>query len=194
MTDDRRFPGWVRYSGVGLELAGATAGLALVGYWIDGKFGTSPWGILGGVIDRHRRRSVQPDQGIAGRGSRRQKRRRRQERLAGTYGSSAIAVAVVVALAAIGSCPRGVSPGEAASPAMFAGCAIGLISAALAGLLLVDAGGDAGSADAAQLPGDVVRLAIVVALGAAAALSGCFRRRRCCSGWRSPTWRCCRSK
>jgi F0F1-type ATP synthase assembly protein I len=49
MTDDRRFPGWVRYSGVGLELAGATAGLAFVGYWIDGKFGTSPWGILGGV-------------------------------------------------------------------------------------------------------------------------------------------------
>ncbi len=44
-----RFPAWVRYSGVGLELAGATAGLALVGYWIDGKFGTSPWGILGGV-------------------------------------------------------------------------------------------------------------------------------------------------
>ena len=49
MTDNR-FPGWVRYSGVGLELAGATAGLALVGYWIDGKFGTSPWGILGGVF------------------------------------------------------------------------------------------------------------------------------------------------
>ena len=50
MTADRRFPSWVRHSGVGLELAGATAGLALVGYWIDGKFGTSPWGILGGVI------------------------------------------------------------------------------------------------------------------------------------------------
>ena len=49
MTPDRRFPGWVRYSGVGLELAGATAGLALLGYWIDGKFGTTPWGILGGV-------------------------------------------------------------------------------------------------------------------------------------------------
>jgi F0F1-type ATP synthase assembly protein I len=47
---DRRFPGWVRHSGVGLELAGATAGLALVGYWIDSKFGTSPWGIIGGVI------------------------------------------------------------------------------------------------------------------------------------------------
>jgi F0F1-type ATP synthase assembly protein I len=45
-----RFPGWVRYSGVGLELAGATAGLAFVGYWIDSKYGTGPWGILGGVL------------------------------------------------------------------------------------------------------------------------------------------------
>jgi F0F1-type ATP synthase assembly protein I len=35
---------------VGLELAGATAGLAFVGYWIDGKYGTGPWGILGGVL------------------------------------------------------------------------------------------------------------------------------------------------
>ena len=45
-----RFPAWIRYSGVGLELAGATAALALVGYWVDGKFGTSPWGILIGVF------------------------------------------------------------------------------------------------------------------------------------------------
>lgn len=50
MSADQRFPSWVRYSGVGLELAGATAGLALVGYWIDGKYGTAPWGILGGVV------------------------------------------------------------------------------------------------------------------------------------------------
>ena len=50
MSADRRFPGWVRYSGIGLELAGATAGLALVGYWIDRRFGTQPWGILGGVV------------------------------------------------------------------------------------------------------------------------------------------------
>lgn len=50
MGTDRRFPGWVRYSGVGLELAGAMAGLAFVGYWIDKRFGTSPWGILGGVV------------------------------------------------------------------------------------------------------------------------------------------------
>ena len=50
MAADRRFPGWVRYSGVGLELAGATAGLAFIGYWVDRRFGTEPWGILGGVI------------------------------------------------------------------------------------------------------------------------------------------------
>jgi F0F1-type ATP synthase assembly protein I len=50
MSADKRFPGWVRYSGAGIELAGATAGLALVGYWIDGKYGTAPWGILIGVF------------------------------------------------------------------------------------------------------------------------------------------------
>ena len=50
MSADRRFPGWVRYSGVGLDWPGATAGLALVGYWIDGRFGTQPLGILGGVV------------------------------------------------------------------------------------------------------------------------------------------------
>ena len=50
MGTDRRFPGWVRYSGVGLELAGAMAGLAFVGYWVDKRFGTTPWGILGGVV------------------------------------------------------------------------------------------------------------------------------------------------
>jgi len=47
---DQRFPGWVRYSGVGLELAGATAGLAFAGHWIDGRYGTAPWGILLGVV------------------------------------------------------------------------------------------------------------------------------------------------
>jgi F0F1-type ATP synthase assembly protein I len=47
---DRRYPGWVRYSGVGLELAGAIAGLALIGYWVDGRFGTGPWGIVVGVF------------------------------------------------------------------------------------------------------------------------------------------------
>jgi F0F1-type ATP synthase assembly protein I len=47
---DQRFPSWIRYSGAGLELAGATAGLALAGYWIDGKFGTKPWGIIVGLF------------------------------------------------------------------------------------------------------------------------------------------------
>jgi F0F1-type ATP synthase assembly protein I len=47
---DRRFPGWERHSGIGLELAGAIAGLAFLGYWIDGRFGTTPWGIVGGVV------------------------------------------------------------------------------------------------------------------------------------------------
>ena len=50
MSADKRFPGWIRHSGVGLEFAGATAGLALFGYWIDGRFGTKPWGIIGGVV------------------------------------------------------------------------------------------------------------------------------------------------
>jgi F0F1-type ATP synthase assembly protein I len=50
MSAERRFPGWVRYSGVGLELAGAIGGFFLVGYWIDGHYGTRPWGMLGGVV------------------------------------------------------------------------------------------------------------------------------------------------
>lgn len=50
MSADSRFPGWVRHSGVGLELAGALAGFALVGYWIDRWYETEPWGLLIGVI------------------------------------------------------------------------------------------------------------------------------------------------
>lgn len=46
MPADKRLPSWVRHSGVGLELAGATAGLALLGAWIDRRFGTGPWGII----------------------------------------------------------------------------------------------------------------------------------------------------
>ncbi len=50
MSADSRFPGWVRHSGVGLELAGALAGFALVGYWIDRWYETEPWGLVIGVI------------------------------------------------------------------------------------------------------------------------------------------------
>jgi F0F1-type ATP synthase assembly protein I len=44
------YPGWVRFSGVGLELAAATAVLALIGHWVDGHYGTQPWGIVAGVV------------------------------------------------------------------------------------------------------------------------------------------------
>jgi F0F1-type ATP synthase assembly protein I len=49
MSADRRFPGWVRHSGVGVEFAGAVAGLALVGYWIDRRYESGPWGLLIGL-------------------------------------------------------------------------------------------------------------------------------------------------
>ena len=50
MSADRRFPGWVRHSGVGLELAGAVAGFSLIGYWIDRRYETQPWGLVIGVV------------------------------------------------------------------------------------------------------------------------------------------------
>ena len=50
MSADQRFPGWVRYSGIGLELAGVIGGPALLGYWVDRRFATQPWGLLGGVV------------------------------------------------------------------------------------------------------------------------------------------------
>ena len=60
---------------------------------------------------------------------------------------------------------------------MIAGCAVSLVSAALAGLLLV-AGGEA--TPEARMKRSflamVVRLAVVVALGTAAVLSGVFGR------------------
>ena len=40
----------MRHAGLGLELAGAVAGLGFAGYWADRHFGTSPWGTLGGVV------------------------------------------------------------------------------------------------------------------------------------------------
>jgi ATP synthase protein I len=50
MSSDKRFPDWVRHSGVGLELAGAVAGFTLIGYWIDRHYGTSPWGLVVGLV------------------------------------------------------------------------------------------------------------------------------------------------
>ena len=39
--------GWVRLSGLGIELVAAVAGGVGLGYWWDRHFGSSPWGIVG---------------------------------------------------------------------------------------------------------------------------------------------------
>jgi hypothetical protein len=84
---------------------------------------------------------------------------------------------VVLALCAIGVVPTRRLAGDEGVPAMLAGCAIGLLSAALAGLLLI-----AGPVSTPEQKmrrsflAMVVRLAVVVGLGAAAALSGAFAR------------------
>ena len=41
---------WVRLSSIGFELVAAVAGFTLLGYWWDLHKGTSPWGILIGVV------------------------------------------------------------------------------------------------------------------------------------------------
>lgn len=42
-------PEWIRHSSVGVEFAAAVGGFALVGYWIDAKYASEPWGLLIGV-------------------------------------------------------------------------------------------------------------------------------------------------
>jgi F0F1-type ATP synthase assembly protein I len=39
-----------KLSGIGFEFVGAVLGLTLAGYFWDGHFGTSPWGILIGLV------------------------------------------------------------------------------------------------------------------------------------------------
>lgn len=84
-----------------------------------------------------------------------------------------LSVAIAVALCAVGIVPTRRLAGDPGVPAMFAGCAIGLLSAALAGLLLVATAGDTPEAKMKRsFLAMVARLAVVVVLGAAAALSG----------------------
>jgi len=46
----RSEPGWGQYLGIGLEMAvGVTLGYA-VGWWLDRKFGWSPWGVTVGSL------------------------------------------------------------------------------------------------------------------------------------------------
>ena len=39
----------MRFSGLGIEFAASVVGLTLLGYWIDGRFDTKPWGLLVGA-------------------------------------------------------------------------------------------------------------------------------------------------
>ena len=88
-----------------------------------------------------------------------------------------LAVVIVTALCAAGWLPTRRMAGAGALGAMFAGCAISLVSAALAGGLLTLAAAETPEARMQRsFLAMVVRLAVVVVLGAAAALSGEFAR------------------
>ena len=41
---------WMKLGGTGIELAAAVGGFALVGYWVDRHYGSSPWGLLLGAL------------------------------------------------------------------------------------------------------------------------------------------------
>jgi F0F1-type ATP synthase assembly protein I len=40
----------MRYAGLGIELAAAVGLLSLLGWWIDGRMGTAPWGLVVGAL------------------------------------------------------------------------------------------------------------------------------------------------
>jgi hypothetical protein len=84
-----------------------------------------------------------------------------------------LAVAIVVGLCALGWLPTRRLAGAEAVVAMVAGCAISLVSAALAGWLLIVVGAETPEARMQRgFLAMVVRLAVVAVLGIAAALSG----------------------
>jgi len=39
----------MRFAGLGVEFAAAVAGLTLLGYWIDRRYDSEPWGLLIGA-------------------------------------------------------------------------------------------------------------------------------------------------
>jgi hypothetical protein len=88
-----------------------------------------------------------------------------------------LSAAIVIVLCAIGWLPTRRLSGDAGVLAMAVGCGIGLVSAALAGGLLVIARGETPEARMQRaFLAMVVRLAVVVVLGLAAALSGAVSR------------------
>jgi F0F1-type ATP synthase assembly protein I len=48
--DRRQARAWGRSTGVGLQFAASVVFFFFLGRWIDGRFGTSPWGVLVGVF------------------------------------------------------------------------------------------------------------------------------------------------
>ena len=86
-----------------------------------------------------------------------------------------LAVVVAVAIAALGYLPTRRLAGESGVASMLAGCGIGFLSAACAGVLLVVIEGDTPEARMKRsFLAMVTRLGVVVALAAAAVLSGLF--------------------
>lgn len=84
-----------------------------------------------------------------------------------------LAVAITTVLCAVGWVPTRRLAGAEGIPAMMAGCGIGLLSAALAGALLIGVGADTPQARMTRaLLAMFARLAVVILLGVAAALSG----------------------
>jgi len=89
----------------------------------------------------------------------------------------AVACAIVIAIGAAGFVPTRRLAGPGGISGMFAGCAIGLLAAALAGLLLIAVAAETPEARLQRsFMAMIVRLAVVVVLGAAAALSGLVAR------------------
>ena len=88
-----------------------------------------------------------------------------------------LAVAIVFGLCAVGLLPTRRLAGAEGTTAMVAGCAIGLLSAALAGWLLIVVGAETPEARMQRgFLAMIVRLVVVVVLGIAAVLSGEFAR------------------
>ena len=199
MSADARFPGWVRHSGVGLELAGALAGFALLGYWIDRRYGTEPWGLVIGVIlglvgglynlvreslqavrearieDEAAKAERLTESGPAAETER--VRRASPERALRALPRPG-AWSIVGVLMAVGL-RADAAPGRRrrAARRWWPAACIGLASAALAGWLLIAVRADTPDARMQRaFLAMVVRLAVVVVLGLAAALSGEFAR------------------
>ncbi len=49
-TGPQKTPPWTRHLGVGVEFAGAVGGFVLIGWWVDSRWETAPWGILIGMV------------------------------------------------------------------------------------------------------------------------------------------------